>query len=158
MGITLINLAFFLTVESPDVHLIEQLKEEKERADKANEAKSNFIASVSHEIRSPINAILGMNEMILKESKEEDIIEYATDVSSATQAMQSIINDILDLSKIESGKMEIIKVEYELSRVIKDVYNMLYLIYIQKEIFIIIIYILIYNTILLKIKYLFRFS
>lgn len=127
MGITLINLAFFLTVESPDVHLIEQLKEEKERADKANEAKSNFIASVSHEIRSPINAILGMNEMILKESKEEDIIEYATDVSSATQAMQSIINDILDLSKIESGKMEIIKVEYELSRVIKDVYNMLYL-------------------------------
>ncbi len=124
VGITLLNLAFFLTVESPDVLLIEQLKDEKERADLANNAKTYFLANMSHEIRTPINSILGMNEMILRESHEELIKEYASDIQSATQSLYSIINDILDVSKIESGKMEIIPVEYDLSSLIHDLVNM----------------------------------
>ena len=125
VGIALLNLAFFLTVESPDVHLIEQLRDEKERADLANNAKTYFLANMSHEIRTPINSILGMNEMILRESHEELIREYASDIQSATQSLYSIINDILDVSKIESGKMEIIPVEYDVSSLIHDLSNMI---------------------------------
>ena len=90
----------------------------------ANEAKSNFLANMSHEIRTPMNAIIGMDEMILRETKEPKLIKYATDIKSASKTLLSIINDILDLSKIESGKMEILPVEYETSSVLNDIANM----------------------------------
>lgn len=122
LGITLVNLGFFLTVESPDVHLIEQLKEEKELADGANRAKSTFLASMSHEIRTPIHAVMGMSEMILWESKEEETLSYAGDIHSAAGSLLSIVNDILDFSKIESGRMEILPVSYQLSSLIHDIY------------------------------------
>lgn len=122
LGITLVNLGFFLTVESPDVHLIEQLKEEKELADGANRAKSTFLASMSHEIRTPIHAVMGMSEMILRESKEEETLSYAGDIHSAAGSLLSIVNDILDFSKIESGRMEILSVSYQLSSLIHDIY------------------------------------
>ncbi len=122
MGITLVNLGFFLTVESPDVHLIEQLKEEKELADGANRAKSTFLASMSHEIRTPIHAVMGMSEMILRESKEEETLSYAGDIHSAAGSLLNIVNDILDFSKIESGRMEILSVSYQLSSLIHDIY------------------------------------
>lgn len=122
LGITLVNLGFFLTVESPDVHLIEQLKEEKELADGANRAKSTFLASMSHEIRTPIHAVMGMSEMILRESKEEETLSYAGDIHSAAGSLLNIVNDILDFSKIESGRMEILSVSYQLSSLIHDIY------------------------------------
>ena len=122
LGITLVNLGFFLTVESPDVHLIEQLKEEKELADRANRAKSTFLASMSHEIRTPIHAVVGMSEMILRESKENEILSYAGDIHSAAESLLSIVNGILDFSKIESGRMEILPVSYQLSSLIHDIY------------------------------------
>ncbi len=122
LGITLVNLGFFLTVESPDVHLIEQLKEEKELADRANRAKSTFLASMSHEIRTPIHAVVGMSEMILRESKEDEILSYAGDIHSAAGTLLSIVNGILDFSKIESGRMEILPVSYQLSSLIHDIY------------------------------------
>lgn len=122
LGITLVNLGFFLTVESPDVHLIEQLKEEKELADGANRAKSTFLASMSHEIRTPIHAVMGMSEMILRESKEEETLSYAGDIHSAAGSLLSIVNDILDFSKIESGRMEILPVSYQLSSLIHNIY------------------------------------
>ena len=74
----------------------------------ANEAKSQFLANMSHEIRTPINGILGMDSMLLKECEDENIREYAKNIQSAGQSLLSIINDILDISKIESGKLEII--------------------------------------------------
>lgn len=123
LGLTLIVLSFFLTVESPDVHLIETLKEERKRADLANSAKSNFLARMSHEIRTPINAIMGMNEMILRESSEDEIRQYSVYVKSSTQTLYSLINDILDMTRIESGKMEIIPVEYEFCSMIFDLTN-----------------------------------
>ena len=109
-------------MESPDVHLIEQLKEEKELADRANRAKSTFLASMSHEIRTPIHAVVGMSEMILRESREDEIRSYAGDIHSAAGTLLSIVNGILDFSKIESGRMEILPVSYQLSSLIHDIY------------------------------------
>ena len=100
------------------------LKLEKEAADQANKAKSNFLANMSHEIRTPMNAIIGMDEMILRDSKDSKIIKYATDIQSAGRTLLSIINDILDLSKIESGKMELVPVKYDFASVLNDIVNM----------------------------------
>lgn len=124
-GITVICLAFFMTTENPDVLLVERIKEEKKKAEEANSAKSVFLASISHEIRTPINAVIGMNEMVLRESKESAIREYAGNIKSAAQTLLGIINDILDLTKIESGKMSVYPVEYGLGSLLNDVYHMI---------------------------------
>lgn len=125
LGVTVVNLGIFLPLENPDAILIEKLDEEKKRADAANNAKTAFIANMSHEIRTPINSVLGMNEMILRESTEENIRQYAGDVQYSAQALLGIINDILDIAKIESGKMEIIPVAYELRDFLYNVVNMM---------------------------------
>lgn len=107
---------------------LEQAKQEAEEARHealaANDAKGKFLAHMSHEIRTPINAVLGMDEMILRESKEQNIKEYAMDIYMAGQTLLSLVNDILDFSKIESGKMEIIPAEYDISSMIHDLANM----------------------------------
>lgn len=99
------------------------------KADAANKAKGDFLAQMSHEIRTPINAILGMNTMILRScdeqnAKEKKIKDYSFEINNSGQILLSLINDILDLSKIESGKMEILPVEYDFSSLIHDVMNM----------------------------------
>lgn len=120
MAITLINLAFFLTVESPDVLLMERLKEEKERADYANEAKSIFLSNMSHEIRTPMNAIVGMTDILLREDVPEEMREYLNNIKNSGDALLNIINDILDFSKIESGKLDIIEKKYEPMSMLHD--------------------------------------
>jgi signal transduction histidine kinase/CheY-like chemotaxis protein/HPt (histidine-containing phosphotransfer) domain-containing protein len=91
----------------------------------ANSAKSSFLANMSHEIRTPINGIIGMNTMMLRECADDSTLaEYAVNIQSASQSLLAIVNDILDISKIESGKLEIIPVEYELFSVVNDCYNM----------------------------------
>ncbi|MDD6811732.1 MAG: ATP-binding protein [Lachnospiraceae bacterium] len=102
-----------------------KLIELKEEAERANEAKSSFLASMSHEIRTPINAVLGMNEMILRECQSDNIREYAGNIQNAGKTLLSIINDILDLSKIESGKMEIVEADYDMRRLLEDIENMI---------------------------------
>lgn len=108
--------------------LLAQAKGEAETAKMealaANEAKGKFLAHMSHEIRTPINAVLGMDEMILRETKEQNIKEYAMDIYTAGQTLLSLINDILDFSKIDSGKLEIVPVEYDMSSLIHDLANM----------------------------------
>ncbi|MBR5336670.1 MAG: response regulator [Lachnospiraceae bacterium] len=119
---------FYIGVETPDYkNLLQSMKDletAKEAADEANVAKSAFLANMSHEIRTPINAVIGMNEMIIRESREEPIVGYARDIETAGKNLLSIINDILDLSKIEAGKMEIRSERYDLKSLIDDVVNM----------------------------------
>ena len=101
-----------------------QLINLKEEAEHANEAKSAFLAHMSHEIRTPINAVLGMNEMILRESSSSAIREYALNIQNAGRILLSIINDILDLAKIESGQIEIVQSDYHLGKLLIDIENM----------------------------------
>lgn len=104
---------------------IVMMDREKQQAMSASEAKGRFLANMSHEIRTPIHAVLGMDEMILRESGEERIREYALDIRNAGQTLLALINDVLDISKIESGKLEIIPVEYDVSSLIFDIVNMM---------------------------------
>lgn len=103
----------------------ESLVDARNEAEASNRSKSIFLSNMSHEIRTPINAILGLDTMILRESKEEDIRNYALDIRNSGQTLLSLINDILDLSKIESGKMELVEGEYDFASVIHDVMNMI---------------------------------
>ena len=105
--------------------LTAELETAKIEAENANMAKSKFLARMSHEIRTPINAIFGMNEMILRESKEPAIRKYASDAKDASEILLSLINEILDSSKIESGMMELVPVNYKLGSLLNDIYNMM---------------------------------
>ena len=105
--------------------LTAELEQAKEEAENANKAKSQFLAKISHEIRTPINAVLGMNEMIIREGRDESIREYAQDVKGSSMLLLSIVNDILDSSKLESGMMEIVPVEYQIRDLLYDVYSMI---------------------------------
>lgn len=110
-----------VTKETLYIRRILQLKDE---ADRANAAKTTFLAHVSHEIRTPINAVLGMDELILRETAEVNTREYADQIMRAGKTLLALINDILDSSKIEAGKMEIIEDSYDFRRMIDDVIMM----------------------------------
>ena len=101
----------------------EKLRRAKEVAEDASRAKSEFLSNISHEIRTPINAILGMNEVILRECEDENILAYSENVKVAGNTLLGLVNNILDFSKIEAGKIEILPVEYDLSSVLNDLVN-----------------------------------
>ncbi len=94
-------------------------------AQEATRSKTRFLANMSHEIRTPINSIMGMNEMILRESSEEEILGYANEVKTAADSLLSIVNDILDITKIEEGKVTPVFVEYRLASLLNDIYNLI---------------------------------
>ena len=96
---------------------------EKEAALLAADLKNQFIATMSHEIRTPINAILGMNEAISRESSEEVITGYSNDVDTAGKLLLSLVNDILDYSKLEAGKMELICEPYSVAEYLRFCYG-----------------------------------
>ncbi len=102
----------------------DEIKVAKDNAERANRAKSKFLAQMSHEIRTPINSVLGMDEMIIRESRERNIQEYATDIYQAGRTLLSLINEILDFSKIEADAMELVPVDYEIASLIHDLYTM----------------------------------
>ena len=112
-----------------EVEIIEKKNEELQIAEKeanaANMAKSEFLARMSHEIRTPINAVMGMDELILRETKDDSIREYAKDIQGAAQVLLGLVNEILDLSKIESGKMVLDSTEYDVSSMLHDIINMI---------------------------------
>ncbi|MCR5544868.1 MAG: response regulator, partial [Lachnospiraceae bacterium] len=99
----------------------EELLDQVERAESESKAKSTFLANMSHEIRTPINTVLGLDTMILRESSEEEIRAYARDIRNAGNMLLSLINSILDFSKLEAGKMELIPAEYSLQKMLYDI-------------------------------------
>ncbi len=109
-----------------------EMKELKLQADNANKEKSNFLAKMSHEIRTPMNAIIGYAELILQEEIEPKVENYALDIKSASNNLLSIINAILDISKIESGKLEIVDSEYYIQSLLYDIMSVI-LISIKKK-------------------------
>ncbi len=122
MGIMLAILAFYLTLENPDIALVQQVQKEKRKADEANSAKSIFLSQMSHEIRTPMNAVVGMTEILLRTDLTEEQREYLSNIKNSGNSLVSIINDILDISKIEAGKMELVEDVYELSAILSDIH------------------------------------
>ena len=99
--------------------------EQAKKIEDLNRAQNVFFSSMSHEIRTPINTIIGLNEMNLREAQNAEIVENSRNIQSASQILLSVINDILDMSKIASGKMDIIMQPYEVSTMISDIVNMI---------------------------------
>ncbi|MCR4580941.1 MAG: response regulator [Bacilli bacterium] len=111
----------YFTIENPDIKMLEQIEVEKERAEKANAAKSDFLSSMSHEIRTPLNAIVGFSECINQATTLEEAKENAKDVMGASETLLEIVNGILDISKIESGKIELIENDYNPQKMLDEV-------------------------------------
>lgn len=121
MGITLEVLSLYLIMENPDIALATQIQEEKKKVEEANAAKSIFLSNISHEIRTPMNAIVGMTEIILRTDMTQEQKEYLSNIKSSGNALVAIINDLLDISKIEAGKMELVENVYDLKSVLSDI-------------------------------------
>ena len=98
---------------------------EREAALISAQMKSNFLANMSHEIRTPMNAILGMTELIMHENISGVVLGHASDIRNACRGLLTIINDILDISKIESGKLEIVPARYHISSLLMDVISII---------------------------------
>ena len=96
------------------------IERKKQEAEEANKAKSIFLANMSHEIRTPINTILGLGEVILRESTDEKTLNYTKNINNAGKMLLSIVNDILDFSKIENNKMQIIPIEYSITSILDE--------------------------------------
>lgn len=104
---------------------IANIKEMRERAEVANRAKSDFLANMSHEIRTPMNAVVGLSELIIEESRGRKMYDYACNIKSAALNLLSIINDVLDLSKVEAGKMQLVNDDYHLQVLVQDTVNLI---------------------------------
>ena len=116
-----IGYIIIVTDQSERVRAMKRLEEARQEAELANKAKSRFLANMSHEIRTPMNAIMGFSELLLKEPLSEKSREYVRDIKSSSSNLLTTINDILDISKIESGKVEVVENNYRVSELLRDV-------------------------------------
>ena len=105
-------------------HHQKELLETREEALRLSKIKSNFLANMSHEIRTPINIILGMNEMVLRESKNNEAAPYSRAIASAGKTLLALVNNVLDMSRIESGKMELSEETYKTAELVRELYIM----------------------------------
>lgn len=122
---TFITIMMYFTIENPDVKMINYLNFAKDTAEKANRAKSDFLSSMSHEIRTPLNAIVGFSECIVNADDLNEAKENASDVISASKTLLEIVNGILDISKIEAGKLELVETDYSTKKLFDDVVKLI---------------------------------
>lgn len=116
-----IGYIIIVTDLSERMKTVQKLEEAKREAENANQAKSTFLANMSHEIRTPMNAIIGFSELVLKMDISDEVRAHVEDIKWSSRNLLAIINDILDISKIESGKMELVPGKYYMSVLLKDV-------------------------------------
>ena len=124
-ALTMILLGLFMFI---NISLYEyqhkRYEKQQEKLVSAMNTQSRFLANMSHEIRTPINTIIGLNEMTLREENiSDEVVENSCNIQSASKMLLSLINDILDLSKIEAGKMEVVPGRYETSIMISEIVN-----------------------------------
>lgn len=117
-----------LKIQSRTYEQEKQIAEQQKReVEQIARSKDTFFANMSHEIRTPINTIIGLNEMILREDISDEIAENAINIQNASKMLLTTINDILDLSKLESGKMDIVPTQYEISSMFSDLVNLIWI-------------------------------
>lgn len=124
-SIIFITVLTFFTLENPDVHMIEKLNVAKEKAEEANDAKTDFLSSMSHEIRTPLNAIVGFGQALAKEDISGTAKEEVKDIIMASNNLLEIVNGILDISKIEANNIEITNVDYSTEKLFKDIKSLI---------------------------------
>ena len=122
-GISLITMLLYFTIENPDLKYIEELNTLKIAAEEANKAKTNFLASMSHEIRTPMNAIIGLSQSILSNDLPKSISEDVKNINKAGDTLLEIVNNILDITKIEEGKTKLNNKPYSLADVVAELTN-----------------------------------
>lgn len=115
-----ITVLTYFTIENPDLKLINELNFAREQAEKANNAKSEFLSSMSHEIRTPLNAIVGFSQALAEEEISNEAKEEVNDIIMASENLLEIVNGILDISKIEANKLEIVNTEYEPTKILEE--------------------------------------
>ena len=123
--IVYIDLIMYFTIENPDLKMVKELEYAKSNAERANNAKTEFLSSMSHEIRTPLNAIVGFSNSILEEDNVDEIKAEAKDIIMASNNLLEIVNGILDISKIEAGKMEIVNVNYKPRVIFNDLVKLI---------------------------------
>ena len=125
VGLLTCALLMFLNKMYEEENAITQ--QQKKEIEELNRAENHFFSSMSHEIRTPINTIIGLNEIILRENTSEEVAENARNIQGASRLLLSLINDILDISKIKSGKMEIVNASYETGALFSEIVNMIWI-------------------------------
>lgn len=121
---SLVMFIMYFTIENPDVRMIEQLNIAKSQAERANQAKSDFLSNMSHEIRTPLNAIVGFSQALQEENLPPQAQDEAKDIVMASDTLLDIVNGILDISKIEANKLEIVSTEYSLQAVLDELVSL----------------------------------